>query len=104
MWKPGNGKDIRIGVDPLIGSHTYYKLSMNLIYVPKTQCIEFLAQAGTVNLENTSHTSWKKDAILGLVGEQKEEWNNFIKGIVGSGFDLNSDKDTLLWSWYTKGG
>jgi hypothetical protein len=70
----------------------------------KAQGIEFLAQAGTIDLENTSHTSWKKDEILGLVGEQKEEWNNFIKGLVGSGFDLNSDKDTLLWSWDTKGG
>jgi hypothetical protein len=30
-WKPGNGKDIRIGLDPLIGSHYYYKLSENLI-------------------------------------------------------------------------
>jgi hypothetical protein len=29
-WKPGNGKDIRIGVDPMIGAHTYYKLSRNL--------------------------------------------------------------------------
>jgi hypothetical protein len=31
VWKPGNGRDIRIGVDPMFGSHSYYKLSRNLI-------------------------------------------------------------------------
>jgi hypothetical protein len=30
-WKPGTGKDIRVGLDPLIGSHYYYKLSESLI-------------------------------------------------------------------------
>jgi hypothetical protein len=104
VWKPGNGRDIRIGVDPLIGSHTYYKLSRNLISVLKEKGIEFLAQAGTGSMENTRHTSWKKAELLGLDGELREEWNFFLKGLIGSGFELNSDKDTLLWSWDTKGG
>jgi hypothetical protein len=46
VWKPGNGRDIRIGVDPMVGSHTYFKLSRNLILALKAQGIEFLAQAG----------------------------------------------------------
>ena len=31
VWKLGNGMVIRIGSDPLVGSHTYYKLSKSLI-------------------------------------------------------------------------
>jgi hypothetical protein len=31
VWKPGNGRDIRIGVDPMVGSQTNHKLSRNLI-------------------------------------------------------------------------
>jgi hypothetical protein len=30
-WKPETGKDIRVGLDLLIGSHYYYKLSESLI-------------------------------------------------------------------------
>ena len=55
-------------------------------------------------MEVTIYTSWKKDEILGLEGEQKEEWNNFVKGLVGSVFVLNNEKYTLLWSWDTKRG
>jgi hypothetical protein len=39
VWKPGNGRDIRIGADPLVGSHTYFQLSRNLIFLLKAQGI-----------------------------------------------------------------
>jgi hypothetical protein len=35
---------------------------------------------------------------LGLEGEQKEEWNNYVKGLVGLRYELNNEKDILLWS------
>jgi hypothetical protein len=88
----------------MVGSHTYFKLSRNLILALKAQGIEFLAQAGTFDLEDTRHTRWKKVEALGLEGEQKEEWNNYVKGLVGSGYELNNEKYILLWSWDTKGG
>jgi hypothetical protein len=66
VWKPGNGEDIRIGVDPLIRSHTYYKIFENLISILKEKCIKFMAQEGTCNMENTCHTRWKNDDLLGL--------------------------------------
>jgi hypothetical protein len=96
--------DIRIGVDPMFGSHTYYKCSRNLLYILKAQGIEFLAQVGTIDLEHTSHIRWKKAETLGLEGGHKEEWNNYVEGLVGYGFELNTEKDTLMWSWDTKGG
>ena len=72
VWKPGNGEDIRIGVDPLIGSHTYYKVFENIIFVLKEKIIKFMAQAKTCNMENTFHTRWKNDDLLGLDGVLKE--------------------------------
>jgi hypothetical protein len=47
VWKPGSGRDIRIGVDPMIGSHYFYKLSENLILLLKEQGITCLAHAGS---------------------------------------------------------
>jgi hypothetical protein len=46
-WKPGNGKDIMIGVDPLIGAQNYYKLSINLVLALKAQGIEFCLRQGS---------------------------------------------------------
>ena len=98
VWKPGNGKDIRIGADLMFGSQNYYKLSRNLINTLKEQGIEYLTQAGENDLEDTSYLRWKKPKSLGLEGEQKEEWNMFVRGLIGSGYELNNEKDTLLWS------
>ena len=55
-------------------------------------------------MENITFTRWKKDEPPGLVGDQKEEWNNFFKGMVGSDFVINNSKYILLWSWDKKRG
>ena len=39
-----------------------------------------------------------------MEGGLKEEWETYVKGLVISSFDLNTDKDCLVWSWNTKGG
>ena len=55
-------------------------------------------------MEDITFTRWKKDEPPGLVGDQKEEWNNFFKGMVGSDFVINNSKYILLWSWDKKIG
>jgi hypothetical protein len=104
VWKPGSGRDIKIGADPMVGSHTFYKLSGNLILSLKEQGIECLAHAGTNVQEGFSFTRWKKEESLGLEGVLKDEWKNYIRGLVSAGIELNDEKDRLLWSWDTKKG
>jgi hypothetical protein len=55
-------------------------------------------------VENTRFPRWKLAEDLGLEGELLVEWNNYVKWFVGSGFELNNDKDLLLWSRDTKFG
>jgi hypothetical protein len=102
VWKPGSGRDIRIGVDPMVGSHSFYKLSENIFLLLKEQGIEFLANAGTNVHEGFSFTRWKKAESLGWEGVLKYEWTNYTRGLVSVGIDLNAEKDRLLWSWDTK--
>jgi hypothetical protein len=104
VWKPGSGRDIRIGVDPMVGSHSFYKLSENLLLLLKEQGITCLAHAGTFTQEGNNFTRWKKAESLGLEGAQKDEWKNYTKGLVSVGIELNDEKDRLLWSWDTKQG
>jgi hypothetical protein len=68
-WKPGDGKDIRIGTDLIVGAHSYYKLSRNLIHTVKLLGIKFLAQVRNLDMDELRHTSWKNYESLGLVGK-----------------------------------
>jgi len=55
-------------------------------------------------MQNLSFTRWKKAESLGLEGDLKDEWKNYIKGLVSSGIELNYEKDRLFSSWDTKQG
>jgi hypothetical protein len=70
----------------------------NLITTLKQKDIISLANVEIEDVEKYFITSWKNVDFLGLVGEQKDEWDKYIKGLVGSGFFLNSEKDSILWS------
>jgi len=85
----------------MIGTQHYYKLTGNLISTLKEKGIIFLANVELVDLTNSNMTRWKKVEVLGMVGDQNEEWDNYLKGLTGSGFVLNNENDILLWSWDT---
>jgi hypothetical protein len=63
-WKPGNGWDIRIGVDPLVGSQSYFKLSMNLLSVLHSKGLMFLAQVASNTSGRMNDFNWKSAEIL----------------------------------------
>jgi hypothetical protein len=63
-----------------------------------------LSQVRSVDLENTRQTGWIKAEVLGLEGDSKDEWNNYVKGLTSLGIELNNEKDLLMWSWDTKSG
>jgi hypothetical protein len=104
VWKPGNGKAVRLGTDPMVGTYNFYKLSKQIIMALKDQGLHFLARAGVNIMEDVVHKRWLKHENLGLEGELKHDWSNYTKGLSGSGIDLNDEKDLLLWSWDTKRG
>jgi hypothetical protein len=103
-WKPVNEWDIRIGEDLMIGTQSYFKLSKNFTSTMHSIGIKFLAQVGFLVTEDQKSSRWKNAETVGIVGEQKEEWDLYVKGLVWSGFELNVENDTLMWSWNTKGG
>jgi hypothetical protein len=79
-------------------------LGLSPIINSQTKGITFLAQIGTFDLEGPSIGRWSKGGSLGLQGELKDEWDNYLKGLEGSGFKLNAKNDTLICSWNTKEG
>jgi hypothetical protein len=59
-WKIGNGKAVRLGVDPMVGCHNFYKLSTNLILALKEQ--------GVTSWHRLERVMWK--TLLIIVGNR----------------------------------
>jgi len=71
-WKPNNGWDIQIGLDPMRGSQSYYKLSKELLQTLHSKGLCFLAQVTSMDLGVFIGDSWKSAKILDLLGEKKK--------------------------------
>jgi hypothetical protein len=103
-WNPGTRKDIRIGLDPLIGSHYYYKFSENLFSLLHSKGIFTLDQVFLVDPMLAHMFIWKISKSLELVGEKKQEFENYVRGLKHSGFILTHERDKIFWSWENKLG
>jgi len=42
---------------------------------------------------------WKRSESLELFGEQKWEWENYVRGLKHPGFTLIDERDKIVWSW-----
>jgi hypothetical protein len=42
--------------------------------------------------------------MLDLSGEQKNEWEIYVRELKYSGFVLSVESDSIVWSWDSKGG
>jgi hypothetical protein len=46
----------------------------------------------------------EKCRFLDLIGEQKLEWENYVRGLKHSGFVLSDVRDKIVWTWDNKEG
>jgi hypothetical protein len=81
VWKPGNGRSIRIGADPMIGSQHYYKLSGNLISTLKEKGIVFLANVESVDLITQTLQDGKRMSFWGWLEIKKKNGIIILRGL-----------------------
>jgi hypothetical protein len=91
-------------MDPLIGSQSYYKLSERLVSTLHSKGIFSLAQVASNDTGFVHGFNWKTAEILDLNGEQKLEWESYVRGLKHSGFVLSNESDSIVWSWDNKEG
>lgn len=63
-----------------------------------------MTQVSTLNTEGLTGFIWKIAEILNILGEQKFEWETYVRGLKHSGFVLYNDIDSIVWSWDSKVG
>jgi hypothetical protein len=103
-WKPRNGRDIRVGLDLLIGSHYYYKLSESLVSTLHSKGIFNLYQVASLDTGFAHGFNWKTIELLDLIREQNLEWENYVRELKHSRIVLSDVRDKIVWSWDNKEG
>ena len=101
-WKDGNGNDILLGVDPIIGTHNFYILPEELRSYLEDLDISTLSQAHNILPDAWSY--WYTADELGLGGSLKEAWNAYTKGLLSGGIHLSPLSDSLVWDFNKKEG
>ena len=96
-WKVGDGKRIRLGVDPIAGLNSSFMLSEGL----RDYLCDY--DISTLNLpynlgDGANLQSYYLSATdLDLGGSWKDQWTDYVKGLTHGCIKLKEVKDTLLW-------
>ena len=76
LWQVGNGAQVRIGLDPIVGLGCSYILFEELRYYLEDYGISTLDQA-----RNHSTGHWFSAVELDLCDEWSKQWNIYIRGL-----------------------
>ena len=96
LWQVGNGSDIRLGVDPVVGLGSSFILPGDLREYLEDYGIVSLAQAR--NKTSFASGYWFTVKGLDIFGDWKTLWENYIRGMEYSRIRLKDLHDTLLWT------
>ena len=101
-WQVGNGQDVLIGIDLIIGVPSSLSLPDGLRTFLEDLDITSLSQAH--NTLPGTHHYWYSTKDLGIVGDWKVAWEAFTRGLELCGIRLTSQSDTLLWAFNKHNG
>ena len=93
----GNGKDVLIGIDLVIGVPTSLSLPDGLRTFLDDLDITSLSQARNT-LPNSQHY-WYSAEDLCIAGACKDAWEAYTRGLELCGIRLTSQYETLLWAF-----
>ena len=91
LWQVGNGSDIRLGVDLVVGLGSSFILPGDLRAYLEDYGICTLAQAR--NKTSFASGYWFNADELDLCGNWKTLWQNFVRGLEYNRIHLNDLQD-----------
>ena len=93
----GNGLNIRLGMDPIVGHNSLYLLPADLRDYLHDLGISTLAQAQNLDGCGLDGYNWYTASDLYLSGEWVDQWCSVVEGLTHGGIRIGTGEDTLLW-------
>ena len=100
----GNGKNIKVGIDPIADVSSEYTLPEDLRSYLEDYGILTLSNAHNRGIATSSTDYWISADELELGGLWKEAQSNYIKGLEHGGICINNQPDTLVWMYNKSSG
>ena len=96
-WKIGNGKNIKVGIDPIAGVSSDFTLPEYLKSYLEDYGILTLSYALNRGIATSLIDYWITTDELELGGLWKDAWTNYIKGLQHGGIRISHLPDKLAW-------
>jgi hypothetical protein len=97
-WIPGNGKQIALGKDRILGMGNSSFISKNLQMLSIFGISRHLIKLEFTLRISLPSTNWMSNIDLGLTGALEKEWDLYRLALIKSGAILTEEKDNLMWS------
>jgi len=101
-WQVGNGDNILLGIDPIVGSHSSFILPEDLRSYLEDLNICTLSHAHNSLINAQSYWFTANDLDLG--GTFKSIWTEYVEGLSGACIRLTDHPDDLVWVYNKKSG
>ena len=98
-WCIGDDCNLKLGMDPWVGSGSYYKLSSKLRDFLWKKVYNSLGDYSLVRNVVNGNQVWINLEHLQLLGSLEVEWNGFIYALSYSGIFPSREDDKLSWTW-----
>ena len=100
----GNGKNIKIGVDPIAVLDSDFTLLEDLRVYLEDYGISSLADAHYCGIDHIAQQYWLTAEELDLDGDWKVLWTNYIEGLSHGCIRLCNRLDSLVWMFHRRSG
>jgi hypothetical protein len=97
-WNPGNGQQIEVGRDHILGLGSHAMLSAPLLAHLHRKNIFFLNQIASTYNGGLLDDHWISAIELQLEGDLYSEWRSYTQSLMEAGIRLLNRPDDLLWT------
>ena len=80
-WSSGDGRDVRVGEDPIVGGPHTYNLSLDLLFHLHRRGYFSLYHVALAPSMGSIYQGLMSSSQLGLVGMMGAEWASYVCGL-----------------------
>ena len=102
-WQIGNGRKLRVGEDPWVGSNQEHILREGVIRELRIRGIYYLYQLSTPLQEFHWEQTWIWATELGIPDRECRDLGGYLEAVEHAQINLRYQDDVIIWDGYQLG-